>query len=606
MRSLWRARDVAIALVAAGSLVAASACAGLPATSGVQAGRAVESGQDDEPLVVEPLTASAFQDPREIAIGFVRAQMSTHDNHAAARTFLTGAATSMWKPGSAVTVFSGESDITASRPDMNTVRLSVPVVAAIDAGGHLVRRPSPQRRELEFTLRRTSDGWRLGGVPADLGVWISDADVPRLFRQADVYYAPAHGRTLIADPRWLPRQGMATALARAALSPPPAWLRPAVRQDTPGGSRLAVDAVPVKDGVAQVDLTKGAAASDNPARTALWAAMTATVVQAPDVRSLELTVASSRLEAENLPAVVSDVSDLGYAQPAQGLDAVISRSGSYLAWTHALASDAVSGTDKKVGKGRATLPAVPSSWSLLAAGQGGRQIAAVSKDRTSVRRWLNGTDVTVDSLGTDLVRPAFDAGGWLWCAGRAFSNAQGPADPGAGDVGTARGSIWALDTRSGTANAQPARVTASWLGGSRITALSVAPEGERLALVLDDGRSTRAVVAAVQRDARGRPTALGPAHPVAGGVRDLRDIAWADATSLAVLGVVDGTLQPAVQPLDDAVLPLGPVRSAEAIASALGGENGLFVRTSGDSVVTRLGSSWNSFLTHGDIVVPTP
>ena len=72
------------------------------------------------------------------------------------------------------------------------------------------------------------------------------------------------------------------------------------------------------------------------------------------------------------------------------------------------------------------LPAVPADWSLLAAGQGGRQIAAISKDRTSVRRWLNGTDVTVPDLGNQLVRPAFDSSGWLWVAGRTSSASTPP------------------------------------------------------------------------------------------------------------------------------------------------------------------------------------
>ena len=56
-------------------------------------------------------------------------------------------------------------------------------------------------------------------------------------------------------------------------------------------------------GAAKVrDLFKQASGADNAQRTALWAAMTATLLQAPEVGTLNLTVGATRLEAENLPS----------------------------------------------------------------------------------------------------------------------------------------------------------------------------------------------------------------------------------------------------------------------------------------------------------------
>ena len=289
-----------------------------------------------------------------------------------------------------------------------------------------------------------------GAVPDGLGVWISSTDVARLFSRVNVYYPAAYGRSLVPDPRLLPRQGLATALARAALSAPPQWLRPAIATSLPTGTALAVDAVPVRDGEADVALSSRASAADNPARAALWASVTATVMQAPEVRSVSVRVGGARLETDNLPAQVSDASQVGYSITADSLDEVISRSGAYLAWTHAQANDSVSGTDARAAQGRPLLPAVPADWSLLAAGQGGRQIAAISKDRTSVRRWLNGTDVTVPDLGNQLVRPAFDSSGWLWVAGRTSSastpSSQASRSKRTGDTSSA--ALWALDTTS--------------------------------------------------------------------------------------------------------------------------------------------------------------
>lgn len=594
-------RSVRISTLALAAALALSGCVGLPSTTGVRAGEAVNSGAVDEPLAVEPLTASSFDDPRSIATGFLRAQMSAQDNHAAARTFLTARASSAWKPGSAVTVFSGESDITATRPETGKVRLRVPVVATISPDGHL-ERTEPHERALDFTVTKTAAGWRLTDLPPKLGVWMSDSDVNRLFTKANVYYPARHGRVLIADPRVLPRQGLATALARASLSKPPAWLEPAVDQTAPDGTRLAVDAVPVTEGTAQVDLSRQASGADNAQRTALWAAMTATLLQAPEVGTLNLTVGSSRLEAENLPSEIDDVSDVGYRLPAGGVDNVISRSGTYLAWTQASANDAVSGTTKAAARGRPSLPAVDANWTLLAAGQGGRQIAAVSKDRTSIRRWVNGSAVTLDSLGTDLVRPAFDSSGWLWTAGHAFSN----SDSGSSESKEKAPSIWAVDTSASSDGAAPTKVKVPWLGDGDVEMLSMSPEGQRLAVIVKDGKGHRAVVAAVERDAKGRPVRLGPAHPAARGVKDPTSIVWADATSLALIGTVDGVKRPVLQTLDDVVEPLATVHQGEDLASTLRGADGLFVRTSGQSVFTRLGSSWSSFLSRGDVVVPSP
>lgn len=598
--SARRARALALTLVATMTL---GGCVGLPSTTGVRAGQAVGAGRDDEPLAVEPLTASAFDDPRDIATGFLRAQMAQHDNYAPARTFLTSAASEEWRPGSAVTVFSGESDLTATRPEAGKVRVEVPVVATISADGHLVRSASTRTRKLEFGVSRTSAGWRLTDVPADLGVWMSEADVSRLYTRANVYYPPRHGRVLIADPRMLPRQGFATALARAALSEPPGWLAPAVADAAPRGTALAVDAVPVNQGTARVDLTSRASAADNAQRTALWAAMTATVVQAPEVGTVNVTVGPARLEAENLPDQVNDVSSIGYRLPNGAVNTVISRSGTYLAWTRAGSADAVAGTDAAAAKGRPSLPAVSTNWTLLAAGQGGRQIAAVSKDRTSVRRWVNGSDVTVDSLGTDLVRPVFDNGGWLWCAGHAFSN----GNPGSERAGELKGSVWAIDTSASGAKADPVRVAVPWLGDGSVETMSMAPDGQRLAMIVRDSKDGhRAVVAVVERDDKGRPNRIGPPHAVAVGVDRPRDIVWADDTSLGVLGTFAGSTRPVLQTLDDAVVPLATVRRAAGLASTLSGVEGLYVRTSDQSVFTRLGSSWNSFLSGGDVVVPTP
>ena len=87
-------------------------------------------------------------------------------------------------------------------------------------------------------------------------------------------------------------------------------------------------------------------------------------------------------------------------------------------------------------------------------------------------------------------------------------------------------------------------------------------------------------------------------------MHDVKDVVWADGTSLAVLGTSDGLLQPTLVPLDDAPVPLGGVTGASSLVSTLDGRSGLFVRTDANTVFTRQGSSWSSFLTQGDLIAP--
>ena len=126
----------------------------------------------------------------------------------------------------------------------------------------------------------------------------------------------------------------------------------------------------------------------------------------------------------------------------------------------------------------------------------------------------DGDQADGDRAGGDraeMTPPVIDRHGWTWTV--------------------ARGEIIALN-RAGL-RAEPA---AEWLAGSRILALDVSAESERLVVrrLVDGETADRVEAAVIVRDARGRPQRLGPPLTVPG-TGGTRALAWSDPVAVAVL-----------------------------------------------------------------------
>ncbi|HVE29225.1 MAG TPA: LpqB family beta-propeller domain-containing protein, partial [Mycobacteriales bacterium] len=124
--------------------------------------------------------------------------------------------------------------------------------------------------------------------------------------------------------------------------------------------------------------------------------------------------------------------------------------------------------------------------------------------------------------GTDLSQPSWDPGNNLWVVDRAT------------------GQVWYLADGAD----QPRPVTVASLGAAgRPVAVSVARDGARVALVVGTGRQARLRLLAVRRVETADTTVTGgvevslaePRDPLPD-LRAVRDVSWADATTLAVLG----------------------------------------------------------------------
>lgn len=604
---MTRARPALLTVAALLTVLLLAACSGLPTSSPVQARQSV-AAEPDQVVEVRPPGPAEGASAREIVRGFLRANAYATDDYSVARQFLTGAAATGWDPTRQLSINTGERDYVDAMPDATTVTVSARETAVLDGDGHLEDNAAPRTRSSSFTMAKVEGQWRIRGLPKDFGAWMSESDFDITYTAQRIYYAVPASHTLVPDVRWFPLSGLTTALARAVLRPPPAYLRPVVTAQMPAGTALRVDAVPVDPttGVATVDLTSSALSAGTAQRTALWAQMIATLSLARGVRSVVLTVdGTARLETPDLPAAPKTPQDVGYQVVTVDRQQLIARSAgsSALRWIDPRIT--VGSTAAATPTGLPRLPSVGREWIDLAASGRGDQLAAVSTDRTRLTRWVGGTNLTLPAFGTDLTAPSFadHPAGELWVAGTALSTAGAQSTPTAATV-------WFIATSAPTATAQPQPVELPWLKDGRILALRVAADGTRVVLLVRrSSGATQLLLSAIQRDGSLRPTALTTPMVLGAGLTDIADVTWLDDTTVGALARdgSDGNARHAVVvPVGGLLDDLGqvPGEPVNGIRGVGDGVSDAYLITDDGQVLAHEGATWNRMAGLSDLVVP--
>ncbi|KYH42952.1 LpqB family beta-propeller domain-containing protein [Branchiibius sp. NY16-3462-2] len=586
---------VLLALAMVGTL---SACSGLPSSSPVQARASI--APEPAPVVnVRPPGPATDASARDIVRGFLRANAYTTDDYSVAREFLTGAASATWDPKKELSINTGERDFVDSMTDARTVSVTARQSALLDADGRLRDTATPQTRTGSFTMQRVDGQWRISALPKGFGAWISQDDFDVSYTAQKVYYAVPATKTLVADVRWFPLSGLTTALARAVLRPPPAYLSPVVTAQMPQGTLLRVDAVPVdtSTGVATVDLTSAALTASPAQRTALWAQMLATLSLTRGVRSVVITVdGAARLETPDLPQDPTSPEDLGYTVVQVNRTELIARSADQLRWFNPAAGASAGGSSS------VALPSVAKTWTQLGVSADGRQVVAVSADGTTMSRWVAGRQFTRPVFGTQLTRPSFASRtpSEIWVAGT-------PLTPAPGSAGSA---VWFISTSDPPQSAPPQPVDLPWLGAATITAIAVAADGDRIAMVVrSDSGATHINVSSIIRDASGHPTALSTPLVVGDGLQEVRDVTWLDDSTLGVLArsIADNGAVQAVQvPIGGLLEDLGqdPKQPLLAIRGVGDGPSDVYLITTAGQVLIHEGATWSPMSGLSDLVVP--
>jgi hypothetical protein len=533
--------------------------------------------------------------PEQIVEGFLRAGAASDEEFEVARSFMALSSDATWRPDSSIMIFTDESAVSVKASGQNTVRATAKVTASIDANGRYRDLPAGTTVEANFTLQRSAGEWRISTVPESFGLWLSSSDVDRLYKPYRIHYLSATERRLVPDVRWFSvGKGLATRLARAQLSAPPAYLQGAVRSDVPAGTRLTVDAVPVDRGVATVDLTATKPGGDPVRRQNLWAQFVATLTQIPEVNRVALRVEGSDLDLPGIERAPSTLAELGFpsTQSVAAANPILRTAGQLFTVDPARLGDERDSESRRP----AAPPSIATGWVWLAASPSGDEVAAVGGNRAELARWRGAGQIRVPPFGTGLTRPAYDGQNVLWVAGRADGRAQ----------------VWAVvpdADPSGAERSRPVTVEADWLRGRTVVALRVAPDGQRAAIAStsQSGQDPRVDVAGVVRAPNGvpqrlaEPVALGPALTL------VRDLVWVDQTRVAVLGRINSA-----SPVRAWIVEVGGrMRAAEVSdvpgaqsITTINGERGLVVTTDDRRILLRAGSSWLEVAEGSDFAVP--
>ncbi len=541
-----------VALVVGLLVAALGACASMPQSGPVQQG---------DPDVTEPGSIAllarlpgADDSPTEIVDGFLQAAAAgLTDDFTTAREFLTARARASWEPLGKVEVYGGQAAV-GEVSEAGAVRVSADLTATVDGGGRYAEAVPGARTSVELVLAQNADGeWRIADL-AD-GVLLSEPIFRSLFQQTALYFASPDAEALVSETRWYPRRAVETAAVGGLLAGPSPWLADAVLSAFPPGTRLVVDTVTVSDGTAQVDLSGEALEASPAQRSLMLAQLTETLVGVPRVQSVAVTVAGVPFEA---PAPPGDL----VVDPSVGSSPVV------------LADDALRAVE---GGALVPLGSVADPLDIPAPGRPALPYddgdpVVLSEGSDLVTAPADGAPpVSVLTTGADLTAPSFDRLGWVWTS---------PED--------SDGVVHAV--LPGVARAE---VDADWLGGREIRSLRVSRDGARVLVVSFADGAALVEVAALVRDAGGRPLALGGALRIGQQITQASAAVWVDQQTVAVLGRVGTGSATTV-----ALVPVGgPTSALPAVdgAVALAGGKGdrlLYVATADGELYARNGLGW--------------
>jgi hypothetical protein len=371
-------------------------------------------------------------------------------------------------------------------------RLLPVLLAAVLAGCATIPTSGPVRAGGDIGLQRAEDRVApigqapiKGASPEDivLGFLQSNADFVNDHEVARKYLTPT------ARQRWRPQAGTAV-------------------------YGLVVDPLAVRGGLATVQLDSSALQADDDAREQMVAQIVWTLKQLPEVQQVRVTAGG---DSPLLPGVSEEVNHDPW--PTYDPDDLPASPSAYVVKDRRVGRYLDGSFEPVPGAGGTGPIDLRSPAVTLDA----TRLAAVSTDGRTVYvgPLARGGGLTARITGTDFSQPSWDPGNNLWVVDRAT------------------GQVWYL---ADGAN-RPREVSVAPLGAGRPVSVSVARDGARVALVVGTGRQARLRLLAVRRVETADTTVTGgvevslaePRDPLPD-LRAVRDVSWADASTLAVLG----------------------------------------------------------------------
>ena len=510
---------VATALVAAAML--ASGCSVIPAGNGPQPASVPGPPAGGGPccgLLVRP--PQVRWNASEVVSNFLLASAIVAHNYRVAREYLTGAAIHTWHPGAAVTILAKEPSLSyqggrgiTGPGGKQSVLVTGPELARLSSTGQYIPALGGAKAPTqEFTLRSVGgilkiDGLSSGGKPSRELLLTNDL-FRLVYAPRDLYYLGGRNGRLLPYPVYVPIQGTgpAATLVRDLINGPSGWLQGAARTAFPPESHLAgpiqVFPGPSAGRTALVNIDVPPHSVDlNERAIALQvvATLTSSAYGAPLFRAVKIEI-NGRLWPPQHPGQALGQSfyqryiphapagaKAYYLTQDGGLRTLASRS------VRATAVVRPSGTDQ-VALSRIAIS--PRGNELAGLGgpantlyTGSLATSGDGKGQTLGQLHAQPTGISFTSLSWDNL-------GDLWVTGR-IHRKQG---------------VWVLP--GGQAPAVPVLLPP---GADQVTALRVAPDGNRVAMIVRAGTSVQLELGAIRHGSNGfwltSTTQLGPSLP---------------------------------------------------------------------------------------------
>jgi len=484
----------------------------------VTSARIARNGNEQSALVqLIPPEPQRGWSPGLIVSGFLLASGSFAGNHAIAREYLTPSAARSWRPGSAVAEFADTPTATTSTVRQNSVTFQVNgrfLGTISEDGQYQAAEQGASRRGWGFTVVRVRGQWRIANPPEEL--LLSRRDVDRTFRSRDLYFFDPSMSVLVPDPVHVPAEvtsaDLVTHLVQALRQGPQGWLEVGTRTAFPPGTRVLGTSVDGSTAIVNLGGRAAVAGSqqrDQMATQLLQTLASSSAFPAPDVPSIQSVV----FEINGRPVHVSCATGRpptlqltpacsGPVPPSPGSRVYYIDSRGRVATLFGARLD--SPAPGPAGSGRQLFDEIavsPDQMSVAGASGGVLYTGSLTLTGSLVRR-LTATSLTTLS---------WDSAGWLWAAGRRGGRAR----------------VWRLGPSS-----NPVEVRLPY-GFGPVTAMRVAPDGVRVAMITGSGPRSRLWLAAIDRG--GKQLAIGPQVPIGTDISGFSDLTWYDTGDVIVL-----------------------------------------------------------------------
>jgi len=276
-----------------------TACGSVPIESSIREGAILGSVPEGSIVRVIASNPQTGMTPEEIVSGFLNASASSDSNFKIAREYLIPELRNVWEPTEEIKVYEGQGRINSLQE--NTVVFSAPLNSVIDENSRIVLSEPDAQLVQEFNLKQIDNEWRID--LKNKGILISRADLNRSFTTFPLWFPDASLQTLVPDNVVLPRAttGNPTRLVQLLLAGPGDYLAGAVVSAFPVGTALALNSVPVSNGLATVSLNETVLTADPYLREVLSSQIVKTLAKIPEIRTVRINVGSQSLVVPNTP-----------------------------------------------------------------------------------------------------------------------------------------------------------------------------------------------------------------------------------------------------------------------------------------------------------------